>query len=227
MNKKGSLIIIIILTILSAFLIGYLIFRQNKVNNENQGSIIKDDKTKLENNKQIQPEETNNNKDDQKSNNDQISNDNVDDDQNNNNQILKSLYESTGDESSLLKVFLTTDQKILIESPEINKQLFENNVEEAYTITSGQSSICLGNTWVVVKENDGTTKAVSLDKISCGGEVKFIDITSELKNQNIENYKSIYSKSTYINEYEPELSKVYATTSNNEEIEITEIFSKN
>ena len=46
MNKKGSLIIIIILTILSAFLIGYLIFRQNKVNNENQGSIIKDDKTK-------------------------------------------------------------------------------------------------------------------------------------------------------------------------------------
>ena len=227
MNKKGSLIIIIILTILSAFLIGYLIFRQNKVNNENQGSIIKDDKTKLENNKQIQPEETNNNKDDQKSNNDQISNDNVDDDQNNNNQILKSLYESTGDESSLLKVFLTTDQKILIESPEINKQLFENNVEEAYTITSGQNSICLGNTWVVVKENDGTTKAVSLDKISCGGEVKFIDITSELKNQNIENYKSIYSKSTYINEYEPELSKVYAITNNDEEIEITEIFSKN
>ena len=138
-------------------------------------------------------------------------------------KIASSIYESTGSTEDYLKIYLTEDNKVIASTTELKDKVVETDVEYVNLVYSGASDVCYGNMWVVIQKADGTIKAFSVDSFACGNKVVVNDITDGVRNLGIKTIKRVYYTSTYTNEYEPNLNKVFMVTDNNKQVEITSL----
>lgn len=121
---------------------------------------------------------------------------------------------------------ITEKKELKLVSTELGDSVIAKNVIITYDVRAGMSDICEGNRWIISENEDGEFVALSIDSLSCGNEVKTINLTNEFKNKNISNVGFIYQEEKFVHMYEPNDFKVFALSEDGKSVEITDILDK-
>lgn len=149
------------------------------------------------------------------------------DDKNNDKEIQSiegTLVYSNGNES--IKLYLTAEKELKLISTELGESVVAKKVTKTYDVKAGQSDTCEGNRWIISQNENDEFVALSIDSLSCGNEVKTINLTNEFKNKKISNATYIYQEEKFVNMYEPNSFKVFTLNGEGKSVEITDILDK-
>ncbi len=122
------------------------------------------------------------------------------------------------------KIYLKTDNTLELISKDLGNKVIAEKVNKTYDIQVGQSDVCEGNRWIVALTDDNQFIAISIDAMSCGDEIKTLNVSDEMAKLELNDTIAIYTTETFTNQFEPTAFKVFALNEDGESTEITSIF---
>ncbi len=121
------------------------------------------------------------------------------------------------------KVYKTKTGTIIAGSELLDKTVVLEDVKKHFEVYASQSDICFGNSWLLFTQNNGDLKAMSIDSLGCGNEVKVKDLSFIVKENNLENIIEIYDvENKDVGPTEPYYYSVFVKDENGKTVEITD-----